>query len=213
MPHPEGGRFRRYCERHAFKPFSVILSSALILLLAAAVLYLTLVSLSTSQARVSSRMTNFGLRDVGELVTQEGYFTNVQKINDARKIGNFEVPFTQSKYIYCYDGVVKAGLDFSQIEVIPDDEKHTVTIRLPEIRILSCEISEDSFELFDETKNIFTPLKLNDVNRSLAALKEEVREKAIANGLLEAARKNAELMIKVFLSSAFDFNVYSIQFE
>ena len=40
----------------------------------------------TRKNKVESRTVAFGLRDIGELVTQAGYFTNVQKNNKDQKL-------------------------------------------------------------------------------------------------------------------------------
>lgn len=157
-------------------------------------------------------MVNFGLKDIGELATQAGHFTNVQVISGSRKIWGADIPLTQSKYIFSYDGVIKAGIDFEQIEVNVDDAARVITVKLPEIKILSSEVDPKSLEIYDETKSIFTPLSLSSVNMSLIEMDEEVREKAIGNGILENARTNAEALITGFLAGTFDLQKYSIQF-
>ena len=110
--------------------------------------------------KVESRTVAFGLRDIGELVTQAGYFTTVQATTDARTLFGFDIPFTKSKYIYSYDGIVKAGLDFSQIEVAVNDEAKIATVKLPEIKVLDVTIDNDSLKIYDESQSIFTPLQM-----------------------------------------------------
>ena len=100
----------------------------------------------TRKNKVESRTVAFGLRDIGELVTQAGYFTTVQATTDARTLFGFDIPFTKSKYIYSYDGIVKAGLDFSQIEVAVNDEAKIATVKLPEIKVLDVTIDNDSLK-------------------------------------------------------------------
>lgn len=173
----------------------------------------TFVALSYSGITVSSKTTSFGLKNIGELATQAGYFTNVQMISSDREIMGVPIPFTQNKYIFSYDGVIKAGIDFSQIELVVDETEHIITVRLPEAIILSSEIDENSIRVYDETKNIFNPLKLDDFNMSLKALKTESQENAIANGLLDNATANAKLLITGFLSGMYDMQVYTIVFE
>lgn len=166
----------------------------------------------SSVVTAKSRMVNFGLKDIGELATQAGHFTNVQVISGSRKIWGADIPLTQSKYIFSYDGVIKAGIDFEQIEVNVDDAARVITVKLPEIKILSSEVDPKSLQIYDETKSIFTPLSLSSVNMSLIEMDEEVREKAIGNGILENARTNAEALITGFLAGTFDLQKYSIQF-
>ena len=86
-------------------------------------------------------------------------------------------------------------------------------MKLPEIRILSVEIQEDSFKLYNDGSNLFTSLKMEDVNESLAELKKAARETAIRNGILVNARENAETLIRSFLAQMADLNIYSIRFE
>lgn len=118
----------------------------------------------TKKNRTESRTVAFGLRDIGELVTQAGYFTNVQKQNEDQKIFGMSVPFTTSQYIFSYDGVVKAGLDFSKIEVQIDDANKLATVKLPKREIFDISIDNESLKIYDESQSIFTPLHITDLN-------------------------------------------------
>ena len=51
--------------------------------------------------KVESRTVAFGLRDIGELVTQAGYFTTVQATTDARTLFGFDIPFR-----FLYKGII-----------------------------------------------------------------------------------------------------------
>ena len=115
----------------------------------------------TKKNRTESRTVAFGLRDIGELVTQAGYFTNVQKQNEDQKLFGMSVPFTTSQYIFSYDGVVKAGLDFSKIEVQIDDANKLATVKLPKIEIFDISIDNESLKIYDESQSIFTPLHIS----------------------------------------------------
>ena len=88
----------------------------------------------------TSRMVNLRLDNVGELVTQVGYFTNVEVIENNRELWGITIPFTQSKYIFSYDGTIKAGIDFERVEWDADELGKSVTIRMPKVEVLSNEI-------------------------------------------------------------------------
>ena len=163
-------------------------------------------------AEVESKTVDFGLKNVGRLVTQEGYYTNVQVISDNKKIGNFTIPLTTSKAIYSYSGRVTAGLDFEQIEVDVDEDSKTVTVALPETELFDVVIDNDSFKLYDERQSIFTPLSVADVNDAQTELSEQVKQTATEQGLLEAAETNARTLITGMLSSAIDLTQYNIVF-
>lgn len=146
-----------------------------------------------------SRTVNLRMEDIGELNTQAGYFTNVQVITKSRDIFGIEVPFTQNKYIYSYDGIIKAGINFTEVKISIDSINKTVNITLPHAKINSIEVDEDSLVVYDETKNIFTPLKLDDIRSSRMKMEEEARNRAVENGILKEAEDNAKVLIWALL--------------
>ncbi len=162
---------------------------------------------------ITSNNIELRLKDIGELATQAGYFTNVQDISNSRTIFGVKVPFTQSRYIYSYDGVVKAGINFEKIAASVDEEARTVTIELPAPQILDVTVDENSLYVYHEKESAFTPLKLTDVNSSTKAMKDEVRKKAVENGILENARSNAETLITAFVRSMFPDETWQICIE
>lgn len=166
-----------------------------------------------SLTTITRRTIDFRLKDIGELATQAGYFKSVQIISGVRQLFGVEIPLTRNKFIYSYDGVIKAGIDFEAVEVKADEQARTVRVKLPEAKVLSIEVDENSFEVFDETNNIFNPIKISNMNVSLIELKEQVRETALKNGLLENTRKNAETLITGFLAGVYGTKEYSIIFE
>ena len=201
------GRFQRYCRRHAFRPG--ILRTVIIL---AAAVFLALGFFGIRNLNIFAKVTKLNLEDIGELATQAGYFTSVQTIRKSREVLGLEVPGTQSNYVYSYDGTIKAGYDFSKITAEVDEKNHEITVSLPACEILSTEIDEDSFVLYNDGANPFTSLKLEDVDKSNAELKKAARETAIKNGILENARTNAELLIRGFLAGLYDMKVYTVRF-
>ena len=150
--------------------------------------------------------------NIGELATQAAYFTNVQDISKTRTVLGLNVPFTTSKYIFSYDGVIKAGMNFADIDVHEDPLSRTVKITLPEIRVLSIDIDTDSLKIYDERRNIYSPLNLENVNDSLAEMKREAEQNAIANGLFDGARTNAEVLLRGFLAGTYDPEQWRIEF-
>ena len=204
-----GGRIGRFCARHAFRP------SAVKALIAVIIVFFVLAGIFTARVStfISARTTRLGLENIGELATQAGYFTSVQTIKENREVLGVSIPGTYSNYIFSYDGVIKAGFDFEKIEYSIDEAEKVIHIRLPEAEILSVEIDESSFRLYNDGENIFTPLKMEKVNMALAKLKETARQTAIDNGLLDNAVANAKVLITGFLAGSFDMSRYTVVFE
>ena len=156
-----------------------------------------------SRVFIGSRMTQFDLHAIGEMATQAGYYTNVEVIEDSKTLWKITLPFTSSKYIFSYDGIIKAGIDFADIKWSVNDVLKTIHVDLPDTKILTNEIDTDSLYVYDESRSIFSPLTVSDINDSLIALKIESEEKAIGNGILEEAEANAKVLIRGFLAGSY----------
>ena len=169
-------------------------------------------SVLSEKTQVSSETVEMELKNIGELATHAGYYTNVQVIKSSRQIFGVDIPLTQSQFIFSYDGVVKAGVDFADIEIGVDEGRGQIVVTLPEVKVLSNEIDLDSLEIYDESNNIFHPLNIDDINVSLIEMQEESEAKAIENGLLENARENAEALLRGMLAGFYDAQRYAIEF-
>ena len=184
----------------------------IVLIALVVVLAITVVGLGFKVSHTTeSKTTKLGFEDIGEFATQSAYCTKVSATANARKLFGHNLPFTQSNIVFSYDVVIKAGYDFSAITW--DVHDTTITVKLPEVKVLSCEVKEDSFKKYVEDESIFTPFTLDDNNNAMKALKETAQTDAIANGLYENARSNAETMLTTFFSSAYDMDQYTIEFQ
>ena len=184
----------------------------IVLIALVVVLAITVVGLGFKVSHTTeSKTTKLGFEDIGEFATQSAYCTEVSAAANARKLFGHNLPFTQSNIVFSYDVVIKAGYDFSAITW--DVHDTTITVKLPEVKVLSCEVKEDSFKKYVEDESIFTPFTLDDNNNAMKALKETAQTDAIANGLYENARSNAETMLTTFFSSAYDMDQYTIEFQ
>ena len=180
---------------------------AILVVLAVVFFVLPLVKNSSSNQQ---KTTKIGFENVGELATQSAYCTQVNVTEAAREIFGLEIPFTQSKYIYSYDVLIKAGYDFSAIHW--EEKDQTIVVELPEPQILSTEIIDDSFQVYHEQESIFRQISLTENNEALQNMKENAQKDAIANGLLDNARDNAETILTGFFGNAYDLGTYQIQF-
>ena len=88
-----------------------------------------------------------------------------------------------------------------------------VTVTLPEPYILSNEILAETLKLYDEDNNIFNPIHMEEIGAEIGDIRAQGEQEAIDNGVFEAARENAEYIIRGFLSGIFDFEVYELRFE
>lgn len=181
-------------------------------ILVAAVVIVVILALVRSRLFTNQKSTKLGFEDVGELATQSAYCTQVNMTEADREIFGISIPFTQSKYIYSYDVVIKAGYDFTDITwgFQGDD---TIVVHLPDPQIISSDILPDSFEVYLEDESIFREITLEETNTALQELKENAEQDAIANGLFENARANAETILIGFFANVYSPDKYDIKFE
>ena len=153
------------------------------------------------------------IKDIGELATAEYGYTIAQTTDKPNmKVVGFEIPFTSSKVIYSYEGLIKAGIDFNKIEVTVNEANKTIFIELPDAEILSSEVDFDSLIVYDAKYNPFNVFTFSDMNLGLTALKEKAEESAITNGLLIRAADNAQSILRTTVMSFYDPGEYNIEF-
>ena len=167
--------------------------------------------LVTSHLTTETETSKIGFEDIGELDTQVAYCTVVDVIDDPREIFGVEVPFTKSKYIYSYDVVVKAGLDFEKMDWKETGGK--IKVKMPEVYVTDSYIDEKSGRIYHEEESIFSPITLEEQMLARAELVETGVNDAIANGLYDKAKENAEKMLTSFFKQHDEYKDKEIVFE
>ena len=94
----------------------------------------------------SSKTTKIGFEDIAELDTQVAYCNVIGVVNDSKKVFGKELPFTRSKYIYSYNVVVKAGLNFKEISWEKSGEK--IKVQMPKMHVTDSYIDEKSGKVY-----------------------------------------------------------------
>lgn len=151
------------------------------------------------------------LNDIGELATAEYGFRITQIADKPNKtVIGLEIPFTDSKVIYSYSGVIKAGIDFEKIEVNFNEVNSTIAIDLPKVKILSSDIDTDSLIVYDEKYSPFNTFTFEDMNLSIDILKETTIESAVSEGLLDRGKENAEMIIRATVVNMLNTEGYKI---
>ncbi len=157
---------------------------------------------------VNTETIREGIANMGTLITQEYYFTQVEKYTKEKTIMKFIT--SSSEFIYSYDGSVTAGVDFEKIAIDKDEDAKTITIDIPDSEIFSVNIDKDTFKIYSEKDSLWNPVKLEDYNSSLAKFEESAKEKALQNGILEKSDAQAKTLIENFMHSLPETSKYQI---
>ena len=166
----------------------------------------------TVEKEITSSILTEGVREVGVLVTDEYYFTEVVGYSSVKKLWNIELGITESSYLVSYDGVVSAGVDLSAAEVEKDDGRKIITVTLPAAEIRGVDIDPESFRLYSEKTGLGNPLSVEDFNNSLVELEATARDKAIERGLLARSDENARALIRNLIGALVDLEEYTLEF-
>lgn len=151
-----------------------------------------------------------GLANMGVLITQEYYFTQVEKYTKEKTFLKFIT--SSSEFMYSYDGAVMAGIDFEKIEIKTDEDRKIITVDMPDSEIQAVTIDKDTFKIYSEKDSLWNPLKLEDYNISLVEFENAAKEKAIASGILERSDEQARNLVREFISSLPNTGEYTVSF-
>ncbi len=124
------------------------------------------------------------------MATVEYHYTNMGKFENQLDFYGWAVPLTKKSFIVSYDGVIKAGVDIS--DLASEVNQGQVRLILPEPQILSHEIDFGTLTVYDESRNIFNPISITDYQQFSLDQQAAMEQRLVNKGLLEEARKNAE---------------------
>ena len=162
-----------------------------------------------TEKRITAEIIRDGLKDMGFLITEEYYFTEVASYSSIKKF-LIEWKFTESSFLASYDGVVEAGVDCTKIRVEKDDEAKTVTVFVPAAEARPANIDPNSLVVYSEKEGAGNHISIEDYNNSLIELENAAERKAVERGVLDRANANAEKLIRSFVGSLVDLGEYSL---
>lgn len=128
--------------------------------------------------------------DLSQISTVDYTYNSIVKIPTEKKNKDFG-------YAVSYNGTIKAGIDFSKIDIDIDDEKKHITVSLPEAEITDITVDAGSLEYIFEDKKLNTETVASEAY-SLAC--DDLKAKAAENhDILESAKENAHSAVEALL--------------
>src|SRR5699024_276055 len=113
-----------------------------------------------SNPEITSTGLTQQLQEIEELATMSYSYTKVGDFSDSLKFNGWHIPLTEKSFLITDDGQFTAGINMDEFEIAINSNKHIVA--LSEVEILSNEIDENSIAVYDESKNVFKPISIND---------------------------------------------------
>ena len=149
------------------------------------------------------------LSAIGELATYAMEYSGYTEEESARSVFGVKVPGTRHAVKIAYSGTIKAGYEIADIAVRVDAGAGVIHIALPEVKIISNAIDEDSLK-YVERNNIFNPIKGDAAAQYLDDIRKKELDKAVEMGLYEKAEENAQAIIAEKLA---DYRGWTVAFD
>ena len=133
------------------------------------------------------------LSSVAELATYEQTYQVTLTDEDSKKVFGISIPFWTVSTDVSYSGTVKVGYDIDEIGRAVDNEAKVITITLPQAKVLSNELDEDSQEI---SREMVDSEQLKDYR---VVIKEAGLQEAEEAGIYELAEEHMEeILIDLF---------------
>lgn len=151
---------------------------------------------------------------MGNLVTAEYAFSDCTLFAYSQKISDWEIPFTEKSFTLKWDGTISAGIDLNSVSFNLNESGTRLTVTIPQAEIFKFHVDEESYVLLNEKNNVFNPISVEDILDLDIDSEEDMRQRAISNGLLEEAQENARVWILDALRASKDISThYEIRFK
>lgn len=146
-----------------------------------------------------------------ELVSVSQDYSIVEKAEDENRLFDIiKIPFTENSFWYRYAGTIKAGVNLETAEL--STSVKTINITPPSPYVISNTPNMDATGVLEENNNFFNPIDVKDVDALQADCRTRSEDEAIAGGLLEEARTEAEANIRNLFFAALGES-YEVNFQ
>lgn len=152
------------------------------------------------ETTITSETVEAALKEAKELTTLKYHYKNIASFENSQQFQGMKIPFTTKRFLYTYEGEIHAGVDLDEAKVKVNEEAKTINVSLPETKVLSHDIDENSVMVYDEKNSIFNPLELEDYSNFRKEEEAKVEKEAIDKGLLEEAKEQTLKAVKELLN-------------
>ena len=166
------------------------------LVIALAVIGVVVFFTHKSEEPIDYNIIRGSIRDIGEIASLEYEYTEVAESGDSASFFNIDIPFTNSSFVYAYDGTAKFGINAEKISIEVEADKINVTI--PKGELLSHETG-NNLQQFDVNNNIFNPINPDDLPKEINEKKKKMEEKFKEKDFYKRAQQSSKTLIENIL--------------
>lgn len=211
-PIPYADKLQSSLRPRMFQGFLLVVAILLVVLIAA-------IASDADTAIPEPGITSDALREqleyVKDLVAVEYHYTDAEKQElHGKKLFNFlPLPWTKRVFIISYDGVIKYGVDVSQVGISVNGIAKVVTIEIPRAKVISHEIPEEGFRVLYESSGPFNRIKIDDVTLFRITQKDKMETKAREQDMPRKAQEQSGEAITALLRAVPGMEEYTLDVE
>lgn len=152
---------------------------------------------SKNESEIISKAMLEKIINVSDLSSFEAVYNGIAKVTNENDPGEVD-------YYVSYEAKVKAGIDFSLIEMDVDKTEKVITIKLPEIKIIDVpvDIASMDYIFMDKSANTETVSEAAYRACNADAKKESTSENEIYNLAKDNAKNIIEALIRPFVEQS-----------
>ena len=145
------------------------------------------------------------LKAIGEIATYKLDYAGTDTIESHKEKLGHKIPGSTYKIELFYNGTVKAGYNFEDIDVAVDNSAKKINIKLPEEMVINSNVDLQTLKQIEDTSftsKILNPVASDTVTTRIAEIEQAELEKAInEDNIYELAFEHAKTLITNSLSS------------
>lgn len=165
----------------------------------AGILLISAVGCGKKEEAPQEELKESQLQSVCELATLETYYHNTVRMDDDKQVLWWN---TKTQLWIEYSGIVKVGVDFSEVSMKVEDD--VVQITIPEAKVMDYKVDETSLtedSYLVGKSGLFAPeISAEDQSEAFAKAEEKMKETAENDkSLLLQARQRAETLLEEYV--------------
>jgi hypothetical protein len=154
--------------------------------------------------QITSVFVENQIREISELATLHHHYRKNANYQDAKKLLEYMPDWRINKsikeFMLIYQGDVKLGYDLKEVKVLVEPVTKTISVSLPEPKILSHSIDFESIQVLWEKQGWFNDIKFEDFKQFFVAEQKKYEEEN-NDELKRRAREHAKKIILLYLGT------------
>lgn len=154
------------------------------------------------------------VRSICELATLECYYHNVAKSTKTKEIGFSHIGEKDRKFWIEYSGVAKIGIDMSKVNM--ELEGETITITMPEAKLISMEIPQFEVDNYISTEDGWNKNKITAEDQTAAIENAQNQMKATVmsnSAMFIQAQERAKKLIENYVAQLSELSEQTYHIE